>query len=60
MDERLKELLERMTAAGKFPQISASEAHEVVDAVYKMQEQIEDLEDEIRDLEESYDAMSGN
>jgi len=35
MEARLKELLERMTASGPFPQISASEGHELVDMVYE-------------------------
>ncbi len=41
MEPRLKELLERMTAPGSFPGISASEGHELVDMVYEMERETE-------------------
>ena len=34
MDIRLEELLDRMVAPGQFPQISASEGHEVYDLTH--------------------------
>ena len=39
MDERLRELLERMTAPGQFPQISASEGHEVVEGCTALEQE---------------------
>ncbi|MCK5017439.1 MAG: hypothetical protein KAS32_10265 [Candidatus Peribacteraceae bacterium] len=41
MNPRLRELLERMTAPGPFPNMSASEGHELVEMVYELNEELE-------------------
>ncbi len=43
MDERLRELLDRLVAKGKFPNMSASEGHEIYELVYELWESYEEL-----------------
>jgi hypothetical protein len=43
MNARLEELLERMVAPGHFPQISASEGHEVVELAIALEAEVQSL-----------------
>jgi len=54
MDIRLEELLERMVAPGPFPQISASEGHEVYDLTYILEAELEKMKAENAEWELSF------
>lgn len=41
MNPRLKELLDRMVAPGQFPNMSASDGHEMFDMVHELNERYE-------------------
>lgn len=47
LDVRLDELLQRMVAPGPFPNMSASEGHELVDMVYELVEDYENCRKEL-------------